>query len=210
MRRGRLERTLECEDYVANITHPLLTVFLQAAPQHRDHPRRDGGRQRRPVGVTLQHGREHMRHGLAGEHGVARQHFQDDDAEGPHVTAFVDRFTGGLLGAHVGSRAENDPLLRAMDRARRGHRQTRRRTRGGLHGLRQPEVEHLHRAVGTNLNIRRLEIAVDDPLLVRTFERLGDLLRDQQRFVERNCATRNALRQIVTLDKFHHQRRHGA
>ena len=38
--------------------------------------------------------------------------------------------------------------------------------------LRQPEVEHLHRAVGSQLDVRWLQIAVDDPLLVRRFERL--------------------------------------
>ena len=33
------------------------------------------------------------------------------------------------------------------------------------------------------------------PLLVRRFERLGDLLRDGQRFVDRDRASRDALRQ---------------
>ena len=46
---------------------------------------------------------------------------------------------------------------------------------------------------------------MDDPLLVRGFERLGDLLRDRQRFVERDRAARDALRQIVALDEFHHE-----
>ncbi len=47
---------------------------------------------------------------------------------------------------------------------------------------------------------------MDDPLLVRGFERLGDLLRDGQRFIERDRAARDALRQIVALDEFHHER----
>ena len=44
-----------------------------------------------------------------------------------------------------------------------------------------------------------------DPLLVRGFERLGDLLRDRQRFVERNRAAGDALRQVVAFDQFHHE-----
>ena len=47
---------------------------------------------------------------------------------------------------------------------------------------------------------------MDDPLLVRRFERLGDLLRDRQRLVERDRAARDALRQVVALDQFHHER----
>ena len=46
----------------------------------------------------------------------------------------------------------------------------------------------------SDLDVRRLQIAMDDPLLMRSFERLGDLLRDRQRLIERNrsCAMRSA------------------
>ena len=56
---------------------------------------------------------------------------------------------------------------------------------GGISCLGKAEVEHLHRAVGPHLDIRGLQVAVNDPLLVRGFERGGDLTRDRQRFVER-------------------------
>jgi hypothetical protein len=39
------------------------------------------------------------------------------------------------------------------------------------------------------------EIPVDDPLLVRRFERFGDLLRDRQGFVGRDGSLRDAIRQ---------------
>ena len=48
---------------------------------------------------------------------------------------------------------------------------------------------------GRDLDVGGLQIAVDDALLVRRFERLGDLLRDRQRLVERNRAARDPLRQ---------------
>jgi hypothetical protein len=57
---------------------------------------------------------------------------------------------------------------------------------------------------------------VDDPLLVRGFERLGNLLRYGQRLIERHSglprrSARGAkagktLRQVLALDQFHHQR----
>ena len=61
--------------------------------------------------------------------------------------------------------------------------------------LRETEIQHLDRAVGADLDVGRLQIAMDDALLVRGFERLGDLLRDRQRLVERNRALRDAIRE---------------
>ena len=42
------------------------------------------------------------------------------------------------------------------------------------------------------------------PLLVSGFKRLGNLLRDRQHLVERERAFRDALREILTFDEFHH------
>ena len=49
-----------------------------------------------------------------------------------------------------------------------------------LKTLREAEVEHLDRAVAAQLHVRRLEIAVNDPLVVRGGEGLGDLSRDRK------------------------------
>ena len=53
---------------------------------------------------------------------------------------------------------------------------------------RQPEIEHLHHALRCELDIRRLQVAVDDAFLVRRLERVGDLLRIVQRGIERQRA----------------------
>jgi hypothetical protein len=70
----------------------------------------------------------------------------------------------------------------------------------------QSEVEDSHRAIRPHLDVRGLEIAVDDALLVRDFERVRDLLRNRQRVIEWDHALRDPLRQIVAFDQFHHQR----
>ena len=80
-----------------------------------------------------------------------------------------------------------------------------RRVLLGRQRLREPEVQHLHGPVRAQLDVRRLEIAMDDALLVRGFKRVRDLFRDQQRFVDRDRPACNALRQIVAFDQFHHQ-----
>ena len=60
---------------------------------------------------------------------------------------------------------------------------------------------------GADLDVRWLQIAVDDALLVRGFEGLGDLLRDRQRLIERDWPARDALGKIFALDELHDESR---
>ena len=46
---------------------------------------------------------------------------------------------------------------------------------------------------------------MDDALLVRRFEGVGDLPGDRQRLVEWDRPARDPLRQILALDQFHHE-----
>ena len=50
---------------------------------------------------------------------------------------------------------------------------------------------------------------MDDPLLVRRVESLGDLPGDRQGLIDRDRASCNALREILTLDEFHHEGGHA-
>ena len=70
------------------------------------------------------------------------------------------------------------------------------------HRLGQTEVEHFDRAVVTQLDIRGLEIAVDDAVLVRGLERLGDLPGDGHQFRPGHRLPRK-LRQIRALHELH-------
>ena len=60
----------------------------------------------------------------------------------------------------------------------------------GVDRLGQAEVEHLHRAVGADLDVGRLQVPMDDALLVRGLERLGNLPRDRQRLVTESARAR--------------------
>ena len=100
-------------------------------------------------------------------------------------------------GRHVGRRAEDDAHLRvcaaeALAKAGGAHhrgggaqriRARARRVAG--QDLREAEVQHLHRAVGGQLDVRGLQVAVDDAALVGVLEGVGQLQRDRQRFVKR-------------------------
>ena len=76
----------------------------------------------------------------------------------------------------------------------------------GLQRLGQSKVQDLYYAVWPHLDVGGFEIAVNDALLVCRVKRIGDLLRDGERFVERNRPVRDAIRQCRSLDQLHHQR----
>ena len=75
-----------------------------------------------------------------------------------------------------------------------------------LHDLGEAEVEQLDRAVRPQLDVRRLQIAMDDALLVRRLESDGDLPRDRDRLVERERPGRDAVRQRRPVDQLEHER----
>ena len=48
-----------------------------------------------------------------------------------------------------------------------------------LDGLGEAEVEHFHGSVRRDLDVRGLQVAVNDAFVVRDFERVGDLSSDR-------------------------------
>ena len=181
--------------------------FCRQRLQIDDERRRQTGRQQRPVRLCTNDGRERVGEVVARKRARARQHLEQHRAERPDVRALVHRSAARLLGRHVGGRAENHPDLR--HRGRRERRRIRRiGTRAGrrVHRFREPEVEHLHRAVRADFDVRRLQVAMDDALLVRGFEGLRDLLRDRQRVGKRDRAMRDAIGERRALDQLEHER----
>ena len=72
-----------------------------------------------------------------------------------------------------------------------------------VHRLGEAEVEDLDLPVGRELDVGGLEVAVDDPLLVRRLERLGDLPRDGEGLVERQRAALQPFGEVFALDELH-------
>ena len=73
-------------------------------------------------------------------------------------------------------------------------------------GLRKTEVKHLDGAIGSDLHIGWLQIAMDDALLVSGFEGFGYLSGDRQRLIDGNRPLRNAISKRRTLNQLHHER----
>jgi hypothetical protein len=78
---------------------------------------------------------------------------------------------------------------------------------GTVAEFRESEIEDLDRAIRSELDIRGLQIAMDNAPLVRRFERFGDLLRDWQHLIDGDRAARDPLGKVFALDQLHDQRR---
>ena len=115
------------------------------------------------------------------ERQTAREQFVEHHAEGVDVRARVDvDLVGGLLRTHVFERADEA----AVRRQQRDIEQSR------AERLRDSEVDHRRRGTAVAIaheDVRRLEIAVQDALLVRGLDRVADGREqiDARRQVER-------------------------
>ena len=69
----------------------------------------------------------------------------------------------------------------------------------------QTEVEHLDLPLRRQLDVGRLQIAMDDPLAVRCLEGFGDLAADPESLFERKRTAREPLRQGLPLDELQHE-----
>jgi hypothetical protein len=78
--------------------------------------------------------------------------------------------------------------------------------RRGRRSFRDSEVEHLRRAIRTNLDVRRLQIAMDDAPFVRGVEGIGDLPGDPARLVDRHRAVQKEIGERRPFDEFQHER----
>jgi hypothetical protein len=78
-----------------------------------------------------------------------------------------------------------------------------------LERLGQAEVQDLDRLLGRDLDVGRLEVAMDDALLVRRLERRADLDAQPKRLVGGQRADGQAVGQAVALDQFQDERDGG-
>ena len=119
-----------------------------------------------------------------------------------------DGLPARLLRAHVGGRPRITPAIVACsDNVGDMRRARGRRGRVGSIAFARPKSSTFTVPSSRTLMFAGFEIAVDDPLLVRGFERLGDLLGDRQR-LERSGMAPRAIRSasVGALDQLHHER----
>ena len=125
---------------------------------------------------VAQDGTQNFGRGVASERAGARQHLVDDGAQTEHVRARVERLPLRLFGRHVRGGAGHHTLAGP------------RHVRVCRHDLGQAEVEHLGATVVRDEDVGRLEIAVEDALLMSGMEGVGDLHGQASGFLRRQRA----------------------
>jgi len=73
------------------------------------------------------------------------------------------------------------------------------------HNLRQAEIGHLHATPAVQQDVLRLDVAMDDALVVGELGRIANVRHDDQRLARRNAAARQKLPQVHAIHIFHQE-----
>jgi hypothetical protein len=196
------ENTFELHAEVTDRLPPLLGILLQAALKSLAKARRKCGWKFSELGFPRQYRCQDVGNHLATECLTSRQHLEQHAAECPDVSSMIHGLPPRLLGSHVARGAEDDALRR------RRHAQRRRVSdiaTLGLQGFRETEVEHLDLAFRRDLDIGRLQIAMNDALLVCRFNRFGNLQRKPDGLPHDKRPTLDHVGQRVAFDQFENE-----
>jgi hypothetical protein len=190
--------------------HAMPTILDQATVKQRAHRLRHIGRECLPIRFEADHSAEDVCPILAVECAAAREHLVQHAAERPDVAPLVGLVSLRLFGGHVGGRTENHADARHQGRRRHRFSCDVDVVAGGVRvrELREAEVQDFHGPVRPQLDVGRLQVAVDDSLVVRRLERLGDLFRDADGIVKRDRAAPQPLRQVLAFHQLHDEGAH--
>ncbi len=123
----------------------------------------------------------------------------------------VDGLAAGLLGGHVGHRTQD--LARHRQLAADGLqlrveiRGARSRARSGFEEFGEAEIEQLDLTLVGEHHVFRLEIPVDDAVLMSVSQPVGDRCADLQPLLQGQASIGENLAQGLPFDQLHHQER---
>jgi hypothetical protein len=204
----RLRGVIELDPHSRRRIETAFGIFLEAAVQHATNVERQCDGQRRPIWILADHRDDCVGCIVTRERAFPSEHLKQHRTQCPDVRAPIDELPSGLLRRHVRCRAQNDACLRGVNRQRRRVHRADVRSGIGIDCFREAEVQHFHGAISTQFDVCRLEIAVNDAVIVCGLKSLPDLPRDRQRFIDWHRATRDALREIFTFDELHYEGGH--
>ena len=73
------------------------------------------------------------------------------------------------------------------------------------HNFRQTEIRHLHAAAAVEQNVFRLDVAMDDALVVGILQCVANLRHDGQRLARGNAPGVQQLPQVHAVHEFHQE-----
>jgi hypothetical protein len=139
---------------------------------------------------------------IPGEWRPSRRHLVEYGTEAEQIRPGVELFTARLLRRHEGHSADRCPGNREMFLRDGGGRQG---GRGGPLPLRfrQTEIENFCLAALRDEDVRRLDVAMNDLLLMRRVERVGNLNRQFEQVWHREGLAGNPVLQRAPFEQLH-------
>ena len=122
------------------------------------------------------------------------------------IASAIDLLAARLLGSHVSGSPEYHAGAGRRSAERRRMREVWRRGNFVFERLGKTEIEDLHRSLRCDLHISRLEVPVNDRLLVRRLQRFGDLQRNPEGFFNADRSLLDPFRQGLAIDELEHER----
>src|SRR5262249_7628357 len=108
-----------------------------------------------------------------------------------------------LLGRHVSGSTHDHATQAFAQHCRRILERHMRRT--GVQSFRRSKVEHFDLAFWRDLHIRRLQVSMNDTLLMGCFECFTNVLGNLESFFNRNRTALNQLRERFAFDELEHE-----
>ena len=127
------------------------------------------------------------------------EHLVQQHAETEHVAAMIDLPAARLLGRHVGDRAEHQPGIGVG----LGQRLAARVAAQRVDQLSQAEIDDLGMTIFRQHHVGRLEIAMDDPLVVGARQAFGHFRRDFERAAGRQMSAREHVAELLAPHQLH-------
>ena len=195
--RARARSAAEHSRRVPVLGQELLNQHVELARQFGAQ----GARRRRVQRSDIVHDRQQAR---SPERRLPRRRLVQHRAEREQVGPEIERLAAGLLGRHVGDRPDGGPGIRQVGGHRRrievGHAQLRPMQFG------QAEIEHLCPPLRRDHDVRRFDIAVDQPDRVCCGEGVSHLRTQVEQPRQLQRPTPDHCLQRLALDVFHHDK----
>ena len=192
------QRVIQFEPRVRDVVKPPFGIFLQTAPQQSTDIDWSVLRQRIPARLNSKHRSNRVRSRPSCKCAAPGKHFIQYAPKRPNVRPFVESLSTSLFRTHVRRSSENSAFSGYCGRLRQV---------GSFSGesFREPEIEDLYISIGCDLDVRRLQISVNDTLVVGCFYSLTNLMRDFHRTVQRHGTTLKTICQRRPVDQLEHK-----
>jgi hypothetical protein len=176
-------------------------LFFEAMANDAFESGDDGGGARGKIRrVVVEDGGHGLSGGVALEGALAGDHFVQDAAETEDVGAMIDGFAANLLGGHVADRAED--LSGIGLRGDEGGAVGAFAEWPGAAQLGEAEIQNFQLAGAGDENIFRLQVAVDDALVVGGSQAVCQVDSEFDGFAGRHSGRGNAFAQGFAFEEF--------